>query len=115
VPRAERHVHAVPANGAMRLARAVELFNASDQPRRVAGIARSLGPPLVTLRPLAAEPSLVAVVVAWELSWYRYEIDLAEEWVRIVDQGTYLEELSAEDRRANAVADERGELTVAGH
>ncbi|MFI5004513.1 MAG: hypothetical protein ACHQE6_05815 [Solirubrobacterales bacterium] len=90
--------------------RALEVFNAGEYPRRVAGVARSLGAPSV--RVAQAAGATVAIVVAWELCWYRYEVDLGDEargaW--LAAEGMELEELLAEDRVANAVADERGEL-----
>jgi hypothetical protein len=110
----ERNVHAVPTNGEMKAARAVDLFNASDHPRTVAGVARSLGAPGVTVRP-GDEGSMVGIVVAWELCWYRYEVDLAEgpTAVRVAAQGYELDELTPEDQEANAAADESGGLALA--
>jgi hypothetical protein len=115
IPPAERHVHAVPTNADLKVARAIELFNASEHPRTVAGVARSLGPPLVTVRPSREEPSVVSLIVGWELSWYRYEVDLSDEagGVRSVQQGAELSELSDEDREWNAAADEQGILSAA--
>src|SRR5215203_774215 len=112
--REPRHVRAVPTNADLKMARALELFNASEHPRTVAGVARSLGPPEVTVRPLTDRPSVVAIIVMWELSWYRYEIDLSDEagGVRRDAQGDELTDLSDEDRVANATADERGALTM---
>ncbi|HEX2084354.1 MAG TPA: hypothetical protein VHF89_01615 [Solirubrobacteraceae bacterium] len=109
---APRHVHAVPTNADLKKARALELFNASEHPRTVAGVARSLGQPIVAVRPSATEGSVVGITVAWELSWYRYEVDLADEaaGVRVIAQGAELGELDDSDREANAAADERGEL-----
>lgn len=112
-----RGVHAVPTNAELKIARALEVFNASPHPRTVSGVARSLGAPLVSARPSATEGSIVSVVVAWELSWYRYEIDLGDEaaGVRVIGQGAELAELSPEERTPNAAADEAGELhRVAG-
>jgi hypothetical protein len=111
-----RHVHAVPTNADLKMSRALELFNASDHPRTVAGVARSLGEPLVAVRPSATEGSVVGITVAWELSWYRFEVDLADEaaGVRVIAQGTELGELDEPDRAPNATADERGELVLAG-
>ena len=90
--------------------RALEVFNAGEYPRRVAGVARSLGAPNVCVAP--ATGTTVAIVVAWELCWYRYEVDLGDEargaW--LAAEGMELEELLAEDRIGNAVANERGEL-----
>jgi hypothetical protein len=83
--------------------------------RTVSGVARSLGAPEVGVRPLPERPSVVVVTVMWELSWYRYEIDLSDEagGVRRDAQGDELTELTAEDRSANAAADERGALRLA--
>jgi hypothetical protein len=101
-------------SGELKLARALEVFNAGEQPRRVAGVARSLGAPFVSVRPLEESGSIVAIVVAWELCWYRYEVDLGDEaaGVQLIAQGMELEELPVEDRLANATADERGELAA---
>ena len=93
--------------------RALEIFNAGEPPRRVAGVTRSLGAACVRATPIAGK-STVAIVVAWELCWYRYEIDLADEaaGVSIAAEGMELEELPAEDRIANAAADEHGMLSL---
>jgi hypothetical protein len=114
-PPVERHVHAVPTNDDLKVARAVELFNGSEHPRTVAGVARSLGAPLVAVRPSRDEPSVVSLIVGWELSWYRFEVDLSDEagGVRVAEQGAELSELAPEDREWNADADDRGELSVA--
>jgi hypothetical protein len=100
--------------GGLKVARALEVFNAGEQPRRVAGVARSLGAPTVTVRPLEDSGSTIAIVVAWELCWYRYEVDLGDEAAgsQLVGQGMELDELPEEDRLANAAADERGELSA---
>ncbi len=110
----ERHVHAVPSSEEMKRSRALELFNSSEHPRSVAGIARSLGPPLVAVLADAHRSSVVTIVVAWELSWYRYEADLADaaNGVRIAAQGTELAELPDEEHVGNAVADDEGLLAL---
>ncbi|WP_146175429.1 hypothetical protein [Paraconexibacter algicola] len=112
-----RGVHAVPTNAELKIARALEVFNASQHPRTVSGVARSLGAPIVSARPSQTEGSIVSVVVGWELSWYRYEIDLGDEaaGVRVIGQGAELDELTPEERTPNAAADDAGELhRVAG-
>lgn len=111
-----RHVHAVPASGEMKAAQALTCFNASAHPRTIAGVAKSLGVPNVSVRTHATELSVVTIVVAWELCWYRYEVDLAEEGdpVRQVAQGYELSELDPEEQAANAAADERGVLELLG-
>jgi hypothetical protein len=110
-----RSVHAVPTNADLKIARAVELFNLSEHPRTVSGVARSLGAPVVAVRPSQTEGSVVMIVVAWELSWYRYEVDLGNEaaGVRVTEQGSELSELDPEDQTANAAADEAGRLHLA--
>ena len=114
-PREQRHVYAIPTNAELKMQRALELFNASEHPRTVGGVARSLGQPVVAVRPSQTEGSVVGITVAWELSWYRYEVDLADEaaGVRVIAQGYELGELDPEDQTANAAADERGELVLA--
>jgi len=94
--------------------RAIEAFNVSEHPRRVAGLARSLGAPRVGVRPDEDVEHLVSIVVAWELCWYRYEVDVddPDPDVRLIAQGTELDELASEDRLVNAVADELGALSL---
>ncbi|HEY3829232.1 MAG TPA: hypothetical protein VGL57_08555 [Solirubrobacteraceae bacterium] len=94
--------------------RALEVFNVGESPRRVAGVARSLGAASVKATPVLGAPSRIAILVAWELCWYRYEIDLGDEaaGAQIVAEGMELDELAPEDRAANASADERGELSL---
>jgi len=118
VPHQPRSVHAVPTNADMKMARALDLFNASAHPRTVAGVARSLGAPIVAARPSPTEGSVVTIVVGWELSWYRFEVDLADEAAgpRITGQGTELAELDPADQVPNAAADDHGQLhLVAQH
>jgi hypothetical protein len=114
-PRRPRHVRAVPTNAELKVERALEVFNASEHTRTVGGIARSLGAPAVSARPLSDRPSVVAIAVMWELSWYRFEIDLSDEagGVRQIAQGAELSELDAEEQVVNAAADERGGLHLA--
>jgi len=113
--REPRHVRAVPTSGEQRVASAVEMFNSTEHRRTIAGVARSLGAPTVSVLPSDARASLVSVVVSWELCWYRYEVDLSDEQpsVRVANQGYELDELPAEERMPNAVADEHGGLTLA--
>ncbi|HEX5618140.1 MAG TPA: hypothetical protein VFX51_06955 [Solirubrobacteraceae bacterium] len=111
-PRRPRHVRAVPTNADLKMQRALELFNASDHTRTVGGVARSLGAPGVSVRPRTDRPSVVTITVMWELSWYRFEIDLSDEagGVRRDAQGDELSELSEDEQAINAAADERGAL-----
>jgi hypothetical protein len=111
---------------------AIEIFNHTEQPRRIAGIARSLGAPRMTvrragpatpaktsfadLRALDADEACVAIIAAWELCWYRWEVTLGRDGtssLELVDRGTRLDELPAEDLAGNAAVDERGSLSLA--
>jgi hypothetical protein len=114
--REPRQVHAVPTNADLKTARALDVFNASHYPRTVAGVSRSLGLPFVVVRPSKSSGSLVSIVVGWELCWYRYEVDLANEasGVRLCAQGDELGELEAGDQVPNAAADDFGMLVAAG-
>lgn len=107
-----RSVHGVPTNAELKVGRAMELFNQSPQVRTVAGVARSLGAPIVSARPSKTEGSVVTIVVAWELSWYRFEVDLGNEaaGVRVTAQGSELDELDTIDQTPNAAADDGGRL-----
>jgi hypothetical protein len=114
-PRQPRSVRAVPTNAELKMERALDVFNASDHVRTVGGVARSLGPPAVAVRPLPDRQSVVVITVMWELSWYRFEVDLSDEGsgVRREGQGTELSELEAGEQAVNAAADERGALHLA--
>ena len=113
-PKDPRHVRAVPTNAQVKVERALELFNQSEHPRTIAGIARTLGEPWVSAVPREDIPAEVQLVVAWELSWYRYQIDLGAEHdpVTLVDKGHELEELPEELRDWNATAVPDGRIGV---
>jgi hypothetical protein len=94
--------------------RGIEVFNASEFPRRIAGIARSLGAPAVNVCQVEdTVGETVSIVFAWELCWYRYEVDLDEEApaARLAMQGTELEELARGERIANTPVAETGLLS----
>ena len=113
--REPRHVRAVPMGADQKIASAIELFNNSEHRRTVAGVARSLGAPEVSIHPNEEQSGRVDIVAAWELCWYRYEVDLSDEVpvVRVAAQGYELDELSPREREANASYDEHGALGVA--
>jgi hypothetical protein len=109
-----RHVRAVPTNAQVKVERALDLFNSSEHVRTISGIARSLGEPWVSASPLPEAPSEVGIVVAWELSWYRYRVDLgdAHDPVTLVGKGQELDELDESAREWNATALGDGRLGV---
>jgi hypothetical protein len=112
--REPRHVRAVPTSEDHKIASAVDVFNHSEHRRTIAGVARSLGAAAVAVVPDPDQTTIVRIIVSWELCWYRYEVDLAEETpaVRLDGQGYELTELSDRERVANAAADDVGQLSL---
>jgi hypothetical protein len=109
-------VKAVPTNAQLKIGRALDLFNASEHPRTVAGLARTLGPPqagAVTSDSSAAE---VVLTIAWELSWYQFCVDLSDgrEPVRLRGQGHELSELPEEAHDWNCELGEDGAMSFGG-
>jgi hypothetical protein len=104
----------VPTNAQVKVERALELFNQSEHVRTIAGIAKTLGEPWVSAAPLAQAPAEVSIVVAWELSWYRFRVDLGDagDPVTLVDKGQELEELDEGMREWNGTALADGRLAV---
>jgi hypothetical protein len=90
---------------------AAELFNASTFSRTVAGIAKSLGPPKVSIVQLSGVNTEVVVTVAWELSWYQYRVTFdAAQPVRLAERGLELDELELGFREWNAELADDGRL-----
>ena len=107
-----RHVRAVPTTAQAKVDRALDLFNGSTHQRTVAGLARTLGTPFVSAQPDTAQGSQVSVVVAWELSWYRYRVDLGDEAdpVMMLDKGEEIEQIDEGLREWNARLDAEGRV-----
>ena len=114
-PQAPRHVRAIPTTAEVKVERALELFNGSGHQRTVAGLARTLGSPWVTALPDENHSSAVTVLVAWELSWYRYRVDLGDEAdpVMMLDKGEEIDQIDESLRSWNAALDPDGRV-VAG-
>lgn len=114
-PKDPRHVRAVPTTPEGKVERALDLFNASDHQRTVVGLVRSLGDPWVTaVADPEASSTMVTVVVAWELSWYRYRVDLSDEGeaVALQDKGEEIQQIDSTLREWNAGLDDHGRLVV---
>jgi hypothetical protein len=109
-----RHVRAVPTNAQLKIERAIALFNGSEHARTVSGIARSLGSPRACATTSGGSAAEVVLVVAWELSWYRFVVDLSDtnEPVRVEARGQELSELEPESKEWNASAGPDGRLTL---
>ena len=113
-PRSPRHVKAVPTNAQLKIGRALELFNASEHPRTVAGIARTLGIPHASASTSKSSAAEVLLTVAWELSWYQFGVDLSDgrEPVRARGQGQELSELTPETQDWNCTVDANGRIEL---
>ena len=107
-----RHIRAVPTTAEVKVERALELFNRSEHHRTIAGITRTLGTPWVMATPAFETPSEVTIVVAWELSWYRYRVDLGDENepVVLLEKGEELDQIDASLRDWNGSTDLDGRL-----
>lgn len=115
-PRDPRHVRAVPTNQDVKVAHALDLFNQSNYAHTVAGLCRTLGGPWVSASSATSSPSEVSIVVAWEISWYQYRVDLGDvgEPVLLVAKGDELDELDPNLRHWNASALADGRLAAGG-
>jgi hypothetical protein len=97
-----------------RIRRAIDRFNRSEHRRTVAGLTRSLGSPRVAAITPAESPDQVRLTVAWDLSWYQWEVELSDHEIAVHSLGTGREvsELGAADRAWNARASEDGRLQL---
>jgi hypothetical protein len=116
-PRAEREAPRIPHGPdtpERRLRRAIDEFNDSEHRRTVAGLTRSLGEPRVAAVTPVDAPHDVRLTVAWDLSWYQWEVRLADEPARVrsVAKGSELEQLAESDRHWNARVGDDGRLRL---
>ena len=102
----------VPSDG--RLEQAVARFNAGDGARTVAGLCRTLGRPTASVGASAGSPSEVRITVAWELCWYQWGVDVADEGEPVFEiaRGGEVRELDRAARHWNAAVERDGRLTV---
>jgi hypothetical protein len=91
---------------------AAELFNGSDYRRTVAGIARSLGEPRVSVVPLSGVSGELVITIAWDISWYQYRVSPdAVQPVRLAGRGQDTGEIEGPYRAWNAHLHEDGRVT----
>ena len=90
---------------------AADLFNASTYRRSVAGIAKSLGEPNVSVVPLSGVNTEVVVTIAWDISWYQYRVlfDSAQP-VRLAERGYEVDQLESSFRAWNAHVEHDGRV-----
>ena len=106
-----------PSSGASSgttLPEALQAFNASNHRRTVAGLTRTLGSPRASglaVRTKGGSPG-ARVTVAWELTWYQWEIGPGPRGpeVRESGKGETISQLRAADRTWNLLVDTDGTL-----
>jgi hypothetical protein len=82
---------------------AAEIFNESAFRRTVAGIAKSLGEPKVSVVPLSGVNDEVVLTVVWDISWYQYRITPESgQPVRLAERGHEPRELESKFASSNA-------------
>ena len=90
---------------------AADLFNQTDYRRTVAGIAKSLGEPKTSIRPLSGVSGEVVITIAWDISWYQYRVTPeSAQPVRLEERGHEVNELDGLYKDWNAHLDEHGRL-----
>ena len=96
--------------------RAVARFNSSSAGRAVTGLTRTLGVPRASVGASAGAPNLVRVTVAWELSWYQWGVDVADELRPVLElgKGGEIAQLDAAAKQWNAFVGKNGRLRLAG-
>ena len=106
-PRARRAHHRRGEGGA----RARSLQRVRTTSARSPGSRAAWAPPWATAMPDPDAPSTVTVLVAWELSWYRYRVDLgdAAEPVSLQGKGDELGDIDEPLRDWNAELDSDGQ------
>jgi hypothetical protein len=96
------------SRGDQAIVEAVALFNGSPHRRTIEGLMRSLGTPRAAVAPIEAGGT--GIVVAWEISWYRYRVAADEsDPVQMVERGFDAAELGRE-QEWNADVDASGRL-----
>lgn len=95
--------------------RAVARFNSSEAGQTVARLTRTLGVPRASVGASAGAPDEVRITIAWELSWYQWSVDIADELRAVfeLDKGGEIDQIDAAARQWNAAVGEDGRLRLA--
>jgi len=95
--------------------RAVARFNSSEAGQTVARLTRTLGVPRASVGASAGAPDEVRITIAWELSWYQWGVDIADELRAVfeLDKGGEIDQIDAAARQWNAAVGEDGRLRLA--
>lgn len=96
--------------------RAVARFNSSEAGQAVSGLTRTLGVPRASVGASAGAPDEVRITIAWELSWYQWGVDIADELRPVfeLDKGGEVDQIDAAAQQWNAAVGEDGRLRLAG-
>ena len=93
------------------LVEAAELFNATQFRRTIAGVAKALGEPQVSIVPLSGVNAEMVLTFAWDISWYQYRVSPeSAQPVRIAERGQDIAELDPGYQGWNAAVTEDGRI-----
>ena len=83
---------------------------------RSARLTRTLGVPRASVGASAGAPDEVRITIAWELSWYQWGVDIADELRPVfeLDKGSEVDQIDAAARQWNAGVGDDGRLRLAG-
>jgi hypothetical protein len=97
-----------------RIESAIDRFNHSEESVMSAGLARTLGPPWVSVGAAAGSSREVRITIAWELSWYQWGVDVSDEMrpVYEIGKGGELTELDAPAKQWNARMEDSGRIEL---
>lgn len=109
-------VHAIPVSNEGKIEQAVKRFNESEHTRTVAGIVRALGKPSAAVARPDEPENEVKIVIAWELTWYQFLVDLADSnhSVHLLSKGDEISEIPDELQSWNAEIDDEGNVSLMG-
>lgn len=96
------------------LNRAVRVFNSSDAGHQVGRLRRTLGTPRASVRQAQDGRDAAIVVVAWELSWYEWMVEVGHGQAEVseVRKGTEIGEIGDPEPKWNSSLDEKGRLRL---
>ncbi len=99
-----------PETPERRVRRGLERFNDSERAKMVSGLIKPLGAPQAAVRELT-DPARIEVTVAWDLSWYRWEVALEGDGEpKEVGKGSEVSELEGEEVDWNATVGDEGKV-----
>ena len=101
---------AEPRGSVGRIRTAVTAFNGSEHVKTIAGVAHSLGEPVLTAVDL--EGAGVDIVAGWDLCWYRWRVELDHGTTTVIEagRGYDLNELGETLRAGNLTMGSSGEI-----